>query len=273
MKKSNILTEFSEIIHSRFTSKATLKTYSKVAEKFIHDNHPDSIDKLTKDYLLRYLNQFNPSYFNQYLSVLKILYKDVFKQKYKLKDIKPIKVERKLKNIPSSYMIKSVLDNIKNIKHYTIIITFASTGIRMDELLNIRLLDVDSNKMKILILKGKGGRSRFIKLDKKLLKQFKIYYEIYKPKYYLFEGQKKDKYTSSSVNKFIKKHFGEDYHAHLFRHYYMTYMINNDVNPHKLQNMSGHKSYKSVTWYYQYSDDALEHNINPINELQYENRN
>ena len=47
----------------------------------------------------------------------------------------------------------------------------------------------------------------------------------------------------------------------------LTKMINKDTNPHKLQNMSGHKSYKSVTWYYQYSEDSLEHEINPIKEL------
>lgn len=267
MKKPIIIEKFSEIIHSKFTSKSTLKTYCSIGCKFINDSHPDSIDKLSKDYLLKYLNQFSPSYFNQYLSVLKILFRDVLKQKQKLNDIVPITVRRKLKNIPKTSEINSILKTINNVKHYTIILTFASTGIRMEELLNIRILDINSEKMKILILKGKGGYSRFIKMDKILLKQFKTYYKIYKPKYYLFEGQKGGKYTSSSTNKFIKKHFGNYYHAHLFRHYWMSYMINKDINPHKLQNMSGHKSYKSVTWYYQYSEDALEHEINPINEL------
>ncbi len=267
MKKSIIIEKFSEIANSKFTSKSTLKTYCSISCKFTNDNHPDSIDKLSKDYLLKYLNQFNPSYFNQYLSVLKILYRDVLKQKQKLKGFKPIKIQRKLKNLPNSFEIETVVKSIENVKHLAIVLTFISTGIRMDELLNIRLLDVDSDKMKILILKGKGGKSRFVKLKTKLLEQLKTYYRLYKPKYYLFEGQKGDRYTSSSVNKFIKKHFGQDYHAHLFRHFYMTYMINKDVNPHKLQNMSGHDSYKSVTWYYQYSEDALEHEINPINEL------
>ncbi len=271
MEKSIINLSFSDIIVSKFTSEATLKTYDSLAYRFIYDKHPDSIDKLTIDYIKKYLiNILNtksiPSY-NQMLSVLKILYRDVLNQKHKLLKIKPIKIKRKLKNIPKTSEINSILKTVNNVKHYTIIITFASTGIRMDELLNIRILDINSDKMKILILKGKGGYSRFIKMDKILLEQFKTYYKIYKPKYYLFEGQKGHKYTNSSINKFIKKHFGNYYHAHLFRHYWMSYMINKDVNPHKLQNMSGHKSYTSVTWYYQYSEDALEHEINPINEL------
>lgn len=245
MNKSNIIDKFSEITYSKFTSKATLKTYNSLCVKFVYDNHPDSIDKLTKDHLLAYLNQFNPSSYNQYLSVFKILYRDVFNQKQKLKDVKPIKIKRKLKNIPKTSNINKVLKGIDNIKHYCIIFMFATTGIRMDELLNVRILDVNSEKMNILILNGKGGRSRFVSMNRILLEKLQEYYKIYKPKYYLFEGRKGDKYTDSSINKFIKKHFGEEYHAHLFRHYWFTYMINNDVNSSKIRHAGGHRCQKS----------------------------
>ena len=99
------------------------------------------------------------------------------------------------------------------------------------------------------------------------------YYKKYRPKYYLFEGQFGGKYTSSSISKFLKKYFGEHFHAHLLRHNYATYMINDDAHPEKLRHAMGHESQKTTAWYYQYSEQTLLRNRNPINELQYEYRN
>ena len=180
--------------------------------------------------------------------------------------IKPIKTERKLKSLPSYSEVSNVLNTIENIKHYVIVLTLISTGIRMSELLDIRLCDIDSSKQRILIRNGKGGKSRFVSLNSFVLDKLKLYYRIHKPKYYLFEGDN-GKYTSSSVNKFIKKHFGQEYHAHLFRHVYITYMIEQDVNVNRLKLMTGHKSERTLNFYYQYTDNSIENEINPVNEL------
>lgn len=271
MEKSRIYENFLDIIESKYTSEDTLNTYSNVAENFIFDRHPNSIDCLTSKYIKRYLlsikKEKSVSSHNQVLSVIKIIYRDVLRQKYKVEDIKPIQQNRKLKQLPTKRELSVGLNKIKNLKHYTIILTLLSTGIRMNELLCIRILDVDTENKRILIYKGKGGKSRFVDLNSTLISKLREYYKQFKPKYYLFEGKSGIKYTDSSVNKFIKKYFGQHYHAHLFRHYWFTYMINKDINNHKLKNMGGHKSQKSTDWYYQYSEESLEHNINPINEL------
>lgn len=270
MEKSIIIEKFSDTIVSRFTSKATLRTYDSLVHKFVFDKHPDSLDKLTTDYinkyLIRILNEKSIPSYNQMVSVLKILYRDVLNQKYKILKIKPIQCSRKLKNLPSKNHISKCLNNIKNVKHYTIIITLISTGVRISELLNIHISDIDSSKNRILIRDGKGSRSRFVSLSPSLLNKLKIYYKIFRPKKYLFEGTNR-KYSKSSTNKMIKKYFGNDCHAHIFRHLYITYMINEDVNIHRLKNMTGHKNEKTLNWYYQYTENSIENIINPINEL------
>jgi len=270
MEKSRIYKNFLDVIESKFTSEATLKTYANVAEKFIYDKHYNSLEALTNKYIKRYLlgikNRKSVSSHNQYLSVIKILYRDVLKQRYKVESIKPIKSKRKLINLMGMTKIKSIVSKIPNLKHHAIIMTFLSTGVRISELLDIRLLDVDSENMRILIRNGKGGKSRFIGLDSKLLKDLRKYYKLYKPKYYLFEGIN-GKYSKSSINKFLKKYFGTNFHAHLLRHIHITYMINNDVNNEKLRNAVGHNSTSTLRWYYQYSEHTLITNINPINEL------
>lgn len=270
MEKSRIYENFLDVIESKFTSEATLKTYNNIAENFIYDKHPNSLEALTSKYLKRYLlevkNNKSCSSHNQLLSVIKIIYRDVLKQRYKVESFKPIKIHRKLKALPTMNHINSIIPTITNIKHYTLIMLLLSTGIRMSELLNVRILDIDSEHNRLLIRNGKGGKSRFVGLTDKIINQLRNYYKEYRPRYYLFE-YKGHQYSSSSVNKVIKKHFGDNYHAHLFRHIYMTYMINKDVNTHKLQHMVGHNNTKSTMWYYQYSEETLEININPINEI------
>lgn len=270
MEKSRILENFLDVIESKYTSEATLKTYNNVVENFIYDKHPNSIDCLTSKYIKRYLleikNSKSVSSYNQYLSVIKILYRDVLNQKYKVEKIKPIKQSRKLKNLPTYKDVRNALDKIKNIKHKSIILLLLSTGIRMNELINIRILDVDSQRNRILIYKGKGGRSRFVPLANGLIELLRNYYKLYKPKYYLFEGAH-GKYSASSVNKIIKKYIGEQCHAHILRHAFCTYMIDKDTNIKRLKNMTGHKSDASLEWYYQYTENSLELNINPINEI------
>lgn len=276
MRKSDILENFQEYIVTHYTSESTLKTYSYVAEKFIYDKHPTDLYNLTKNYIRTYLisvkGESSYSKHNQYLSVIKIIYNSVLRQKYKVRGFKPIRVERKLKNLPSHAYLKQTLQSIPNTKHKAMLSILIGTGIRKSELFNIRILDVDSNRNCILINKGKGGKSRFVSLNKHILSDLRTYYKQYRPKYYLFEGQYGCKYTASSLDKIVKKYFGKEYHPHLFRHYYISYMINNNIHPNRLMNSTGHRSTKSVTWYYQYSENAIEHSINPLNEI-YESRN
>ena len=271
MKKSAIIKKFSDIIYGKYTSGSTLKTYSNLANIFVFDRHPDSINNLSSEYIKRYLltikEEKSISSYNQYMSVLKILYKDVLNQKYKVSKLYPIKQNRKLKNLPDILNIVNTLNKIPNKKHKAIIFTLYSTGIRMSELLNIKISDVESTKNRILISNGKGGKSRFVSLTTELLDELKTYSKLYKPKLYLFEGNN-GKYSASSVNKVIKKYFGKENHAHIFRHVYITYMINKDVNIKRLKNMTGHKSDSSIEWYYQYTDNSIENIINPIHEYE-----
>ena len=165
--------------------------------------------------------------------------------------------------MPSKVEISNTINAIKNVKHYTIILTLLSTGVRISELLNLRLKDIEADNNRILIRDGKGSKSRFFSLNKHLLNKLRLYYELYKPKCYLFEGTS-GRYSKSSTNKMIKKHFGNNCHAHIFRH---LYMINEDVNIHRLKNMTGHKNENTLNWYYQYTEMSRENNINPLNEL------
>ena len=238
MEKSIIIEKFSEALLSKFTSEATINTYYAIGCKFINHKHNDAIDRLTKEYLSKYLltikKNLSVASYNQYMSVIKILYRDILNQPHKVSKFHPIKQERKLKILFSDDEIKNALSKINNVKHKAIILTLYSTGIRMSELLDIKISDVDGVNNRILIRNGKGNKSRFVPLNNHLIDYLRLYYKAYKPKTYLFEGDN-GKYSKSSVNKVIKKHVGEIYHAHYFRHNF----IKRSVKPTDADRLGG----------------------------------
>jgi integrase len=260
MKKSNLLELFSNYLIRNFESEATRKTYYSCAKKFTYSNHPDTIGKLTNDYLLKYLTDYKKdnsvSSYNQMLSVLKILYNSVLNQK-KLKSVSPIKQYPKLKNLPDYSDVKAKILAIQNQKHKAILYTLLVTGLRMSELLNVRISDIKRNTMQILIPCGKGGQSAFAILTKSLLIELEKYYWQYKPKNYLFEGMFRDQYSPSSVNNLVKKYLGNKYSAHWLRHIAITYIINQKYSLPQTKLYSRHKSDSSVHFYYHYDESLL----------------
>jgi integrase len=260
MKKSKIYLDYSELLIRKFESKDTINCYSNCGYNFIYDSHPDSIDKLSNDYLLSYITKIKErgqgSKYNQTVSVLKILYNELLNQESKLKTVKCIKIYPKLKTLPDITEVLNKVNGIKHIKHKAIILTLLYTGLRISELLNTKICDVDSKNMKILIENAKGGRTEFAILTDKLLKVLREYYKKCRPKEYLFEGLS-GKYSKSSVNKLIKRYVGEKYSAHTMRHLAITYIINENTPLPKAKIFSRHKSNSAIEYYYHYDNSTF----------------
>jgi integrase len=89
--------------------------------------------------------------------------------------------------------IMKLLDSIENIKHRTILMLLYSTGMRVSEIANCTIADIDSKNMRIKIVQGKGCKDRFTILSQQVLLELRAYYLIYKPKEYLFNGYRPGK--------------------------------------------------------------------------------
>jgi len=89
--------------------------------------------------------------------------------------------------------IMKLIDGVQNIKHRTILMLLYSTGMRVSEIANCRIADIDSTNMRIKIVQGKGCKDRFTILSEQVLLELRAYYIIYKPKEYLFNGYRPGK--------------------------------------------------------------------------------
>lgn len=251
LKSKSTLKKFESILKFKDYSKSSIKIYLNYAKHFLcsfpEDIYHISV-KRTEEFLIN--KQYtSKSQKNQYISAIKLLYKYIVKCKLGLKNIERPRKERKLPRVIDIDYLLNQIDKIENIKHKSILSIALSLGLRVSEVINLKIDDIDSNKMIIYIRNSKGNKDRVLPLTKAILNILRKYYFKYRPKEYLFNGQKKLKYSTTSCNKIVKKYIGKDYHFHLLRHSSLSNLADKQVNLKYIQDFAGHNSVKSTEIY------------------------
>jgi integrase len=249
-------------------SDATIKGYCSAVSKFYNENnriYRMSTGEL-KEYLSGIRKDWSDSYYNVIGSALKILYTNTLKQPNKMKWFKPLTIRKKYHDIITVNQFKSMMKSVSNIKHKTIIILLYSTGVRLSELLNIKLSDIDWKDNRIFIRTLKNGKNRHVKLHSLTKRYIICYLKKWKPKEYIFEGQDRDAYSKSSVQKIIKKASNGKCHPHKFRHTFITLLIEKE-NIFATQDQAGHLNPSSTLFYYHIPKDKLKHMYNPLDDV------
>lgn len=232
-------------------SNNTIKTYSNYISKFLH-NQSKIITRLNSSDFQSYLDEFeftSVSQQNQVINAIRFLYKEVLGKKYDKVNFNRPRKEKKLPKPIDSEFLLSKIDLIQNSKHKAIISLAFSTGLRVGEVVNLKISDIDSNRMLIRIDQSKGNKDRFVPLSEKILELLRKYFIQHKPKEYLFNGQKSSKYSTTSCNKVVKKYIGEQYHFHQLRHSCFTYLHESGVSLRDIQILAGHSNSKTTEIY------------------------
>ncbi len=191
---------------------------------------------------------------NQNISAWKILQKDVFGRKWETLRINRPRREKKLPVVLSMSEARDLINNPRNVKHRTLLILAYSTGIRRNELLSIRLKDIDRSRG-VIKIEGKGNKQREVPLLNSLLKILEAYYRSYQPSVFLFEGQiSGKKYSATSISKIVnravlKAGIKKNITPHVLRHSFATHMLERGVNLKRLQLLLGHNSMKTTAIY------------------------
>jgi site-specific recombinase XerD len=223
-----------------------------------------SPEKITTEQIKEYLfyckekRGLSNSHINQTISAVKILKQDVLGLSWDegIK-IKRPRLNHHLPDILSKQEMNALIKVTPNLKHKAIKAVLYSTGMRRDELLHLRLSDIDSKRMVVRVSNGKGNKARDTLLAERTLKMLREYYaQAYpKPLKYVFEGGGKPgcPYSESSVSKIvqraakkagIKKHI----HTHSLRHAFATHMLEQG-NLKLIQKLLGHSSLRFTMVY------------------------
>jgi site-specific recombinase XerD len=275
MEISKQIKSFEEEIKRKGYRNESVKNYISCVSKFLYyfkdKDSPKHINEVDVKFFLSKFSQHNTQ--RAYHSAIKCFYKYVVKQPKKFRYIEYCKRNRRLPIVLSAGEIQKLINSIENLKHKTIICLMYSTGVRIGELVNLKIEDIDSKRMIIRIRDGKGGKDREVTLDLKLLNLLRSYYIKYKPTIYLFNGDSGSKYSQSSVRQIIKKYgqlsgITKKLNPHLLRHCYGTHLVESGTDINLIQRLMGHNSVKTTNLYLHISNNLISKIKTPLSTIE-----
>jgi len=266
IKSKSTLEKFEKVLRFKNYAENSIKTYIYHAQQFLNGFDND-IYHISQNKAINYL--INKKYSsipqqNQFISSVKLLYKHIVGVKMISFNIERPRNEKKLPQIIDKLFLLNKISKIKNIKHRAIISLTYGTGMRVSEICNLKIENVDSKRMIIYVIQPKGRKDRIVPLSEHNLELLRKYFIEYKPKEYLFNGQNKLQYSTASCNEIVKKYIGDKYHFHLLRHSYATTLLENGTDLRIIQNLLGHSSSKTTEVYAHVSTNLLKNVVLPI---------
>lgn len=239
---------------------STIETYKNMLSVFFSKFMNYDLQQITKEqiegfvYQLIKENNISESYQNQMINAIKAYYEHVLGLPREFYDIERPKKSIKIPNVLSEDEVFKIIENPTNLKHRAILWTIYSAGLRISELTNLRIADINSKDGYIFIKGAKGKKDRKTILSEHLVTMLRKYYISFKPSYWLFEGQTGGKYSVSSIRSIFRravKNTNSNPWAtvHTLRHSFATHCIQNGVNMRHIQNMLGHSNPKTTEIY------------------------
>lgn len=263
-----IKTDYYEIAKQKLKyfrySDNTIKTYLSAIEEFLNTIGV-APTRLNSQHFQEYLNSYkftSTSQQNQVISALKFLYSKVLNKKYVKVDFQRPRKERPLPRVVDKEQMVTNLSKIYNLKHRTILTLTYGTGLRISELINLKIEDIDSARMLIHIRNSKFNKDRYVPFSKDLLVLLRLYVRKYRPSIYVFNGQNILQYSRTSCQKISRKYLGTNFHT--LRHSYATALLESGTNLRIVQKLLGHKSSKTTEIYTHVSNDILRHVETPV---------
>jgi len=261
-KRSNYKTcpeSFLDKLEIKRYANNTVKTYVSCFERFINSFPDKAIDELNETDVREYIraliqNNFSNSYINQSINSIKFYYERVLGMPNRFYQIERPRKEKKLPTVLSQSEVKDLINATNNIKHKCLLSLLYSAGLRRSEVLNLKPADIDSERMLVKVNDAKGKKDRLTLLAQSTLEDLRTYYKEYRPNNYLFEGQKNEKYSATSVatiiaNAVAKTRIKKHVTAHTLRHSFATHLLENGTDLRHIQLLLGHSSTKTTEIY------------------------
>ncbi len=176
-----------------------------------------------------------------------------------------------LPTVLSQNEVINILRNTKNLKHRTALAMIYASGLRISELLNLKINEIDIHRRQIKIVQAKGRKDRYVVLAESILPLLNNYYNTFMPITYFIEGKEGKKYSPESVRKFLRRScetagISKRVTPHTLRHSYATHLLESGVDLRYIQELLGHSSPKTTMIYTHVSRKSLMQVHSPLDE-------
>jgi site-specific recombinase XerD len=189
--------------------------------------------------------------------------------------VEKIKYPKRKKRLPvvlDLSEVETLFAATSNLKHKAILMITYSSGLRISEVSRLKITDIDSKRMMVWIQRGKGGKDRYTILSQRALDCLRQYWREYRPKEWLFEGQKEGTHiTISSITQIFQKAkkiagITKPACVHTLRHSFATHLIEAGTSLHHVQLLLGHRSPTTTTVYLHVSRMNLAQVTSPLDK-------
>lgn len=212
-------------------------------------------------------------------STLKFFYVVTLERSWNDLRIPRLRYDKHLPSYLTKEEIKRLLESITYLKHKAILTTIYSGGLRVSEVVNLRIADIMSKEMKIRIRNGKRNKERYTLLSQKNLEILREYwikfgYKNYKPDDYLFISRQtkkpmKVRGIQLAMDKAIKKAgITRNATVHTLRHSFATHLMNDGVDLRTIQTLLGHSNIKTTSIYLHVMDYEILNIKSPLDTFE-----
>jgi integrase/recombinase XerD len=264
--------------HKRYANNS-IDSYVASLRLFLKFALPKAPETITEDDYVRFVNDYilpndlSHTTQNHTVTSSKLFFKQIVKAKFDPELLERPRREHTLPNVLSKQEVAAIISGTANLKHRTMLSLIYACGLRRGDLLGLKLEHVDSKRGLLLIEKGKGNKDRVVPISEKTITMLRDYFLAYKPKIWLFEGQKAgNPYSEGSYDKVFdqavaRAKIARDVTPHCLRHSYATHLLEAGTDLRYIQELLGHQSSKTTEIYTHVTDNSLKKIKSPFDDL------
>jgi integrase/recombinase XerD len=211
--------------------------------------------------------------YNQALAALRYLYRWVLKRGEVVRDIRAPRRERHLPVVLSLDEVRRFFAHVISYKHRMILMTAYSAGLRISEVVNLQVKDIDSERMVIHVRQGKRNKDRYTILSPVLWEMLRHYCWAARPVSYLFPGRSLDRHVSASqvqkacIEAQAAAWIDKKISPHTFRHSFATHLLEAGTDLRVIQALLGHSSPQTTALYTRVSTKLIGSTRSPLDLL------
>lgn len=277
-KNQELYESFLQIIELKRYSPSSIAAYKSILIPFLNHFEGENIKRLSEKAIRIWMHEkLEPKGFpyatvKSYATTLRLFYRELFLKNIELDFTRKVRRSEKLPVVLSKSEVVLLLQAPSNLKHRAILSTLYSGGLRLGEVLNLQPEDIDSKRMVIRIVQGKGRKDREVMLSPRLLNLLRAYWSEYRPTTYLYEGRPGKQYSSRSVQAVMKKAMEKagitkKATVHSLRHSFATHLLEDGVDVRFVQEFLGHKNLSTTQIYTHLTDRSKARIRSPLETL------
>lgn len=273
MNISEHTSNFIQEMKRRNFSKNTIESYSNCINYFFSQSPKDHPKNINENDIKEFLGRFKEvNTQRNYHSAIKKFYDICMGQKEKFKYIPYARKNEKLPIVLSVEEIQKMFFVCENLKHKVILSLLYSAGLRVSELINLKWQHIDRSRMVINIIAAKGNKDRQVMLSPPLIPLLTKYWNEYKSKEYVLNGQFSLQYSDKSVGEVVKQladkaGINKRVYTHLIRHCSFTHLVEAGCDINLVQRIAGHTNIKTTNLYLHTSHTLISKITSPLNDI------